>query len=480
MSSADQTAPPDSWAVPEAEKAIKISLVPPHSFPASSKTESFNPRMTYQLFEGEGIYGYKNLNVNLKFRQDDMSSSLSVKYDQKLAVASSSTAPDNDLKVDDVEGVLRGCLPDDTADELDLSESHFTPPGEPVNTYFRDETKFQIYRANFSDPRARELVRRTEILVLFFIEAGSTIDFDEDWVQNRWDLFTLYQILPDDKVSFIGFCTVYKNWYFTPGTAAITPANQTNGDTTDKATQFLDSINQGTDYSRSYRARISQFIILPPYQGNGHAKELYNTIIKTYLPDPELKEITVEDPSERFEDIRDIADYRRLTAANLITPDVVATLLQRGKKATLWLETQRQVAKMPRRQFMRIVEMCVFEAILNDDNADHVERHKFEVYVKERIYRHNKDILMQLERPERSEKLNETYANVEDDYIRLLRILGSSVVEKLIQSDDNPVTKVIAGKRQISTIQEDEEEGAQDEDEEMEELEPPSKKTRTA
>ena len=40
--------------------------------------------------------------------------------------------------------------------------------------------------------------------------------------------------------------------------------------------------------------------------------------------------------------------------------------------------------------------------------------------VKERLYRFNYEILSQLEPDERKQKLQETYANVEEDYKRLL------------------------------------------------------------
>ncbi|KAK6341220.1 histone acetyltransferase 1 [Orbilia brochopaga] len=476
----------EEWATLQANDAITISLVPPQSFPPGSSARTFHPAMTYQLFEGESIYGYKNLTVDIKFRQDDMSPSLSVKYDEKLSAAGSSTDTANEARVDEVEPILRALLPEDTPSKLDLSDTNFAPPGEQVNSYFHKGTKYQIYRANLSDPKARDLVHRTQILVLFFIEAGSIIDISEAWLQKRWDVFLLYETLPNDKLSFVGLCTIHKPWYFSPE-AEKASATHTNGETDgsiDKSTQFVDTIKQGTSFSRSYRARISQFIILPPYQRQGHAKELYNSIITTYLPDSDVKEITVEDPSDRFEDLRDIADYYRLKKAGLVTPDIIETLLQRDAKARLWVDTQRQVVKMPRRQFMRIVEMLMYEIILCHDEEEERKEQlaKFAIYVKDRLYRHNKDILMQLERNERSDKLNETYDNVRDDYGRLLRKIGSPAADRVpeLATSDQKDQKVISGKRSqrdISTIEEEEDE--EDEDEDVEELQPPSKKKRT-
>ncbi|KAJ6263266.1 Histone acetyltransferase [Drechslerella dactyloides] len=466
----------EGWAVPKANDAITISLVPPRGFPSSSSTvQTFHPAMTYQIFEGESIYGYKDLAVDIKFRSDDMSPSIAVKYDEKLEAAGTTA---NEVKVDDVEPALREYLPADTPSELDLSESNFAPPGEHVNTYFTETSKFHIYRANLSDKIAQDIVRRTQILAVLFIEAGSVIDLSEEGNALCWDVFFIYEILPNDKVSFAGFCTVHKYWYFLPEKTATIKANDANGETDEfeKGTKFRQAIMDNA-FTRLYRARISQFVILPPYQRQGHAKELYNTIITTYLADPLAKEIPVEDPSERFEDIRDIADYTRLKKAGLVTPAVVEMLLERGKKVRLWIDTQRQVAKMDRRQFMRIVEMLMLEAILDDTENDLEEqRDRLRIYVKERLYRQNKDILMQLERDDRKVKLHETYENVEDDYVRLLRKLDSKALNKLMELA-SASRSVISGKRaqsEISTIEEDEEG-----EEEEEELEPPSKRKRT-
>ncbi|KAK6543878.1 histone acetyltransferase 1 [Orbilia ellipsospora] len=454
----------DDWTVPKANDAIHISLVPPSSFPESQKTHSFNPALTYQLFDNETIYGYKNLSVDLQFRQDDMSPSLCVKYDEKLPTAGASSADaEDEEKIDQVEEILQGYLPSDTPSTLDLSPSSFTPPGALVNTYTRDNSTYEIYHSNLSDPQTRTLIHRMQILVLFFIEAGSAIDTQEEdeWLRNRWDVFLLYERLPDSKFSFVGYCTVHKYWYFTKS-----PNDTAAG------TEFSLDALQSQTFARQYRARISQFLILPPFQQKGHARELYAIIIKTYLAIEEVKEITVEDPSTRFEELRDVADFKRLKENNILSGDVPELLLLRQKPAKEWIETQRGIAKMPLRQFQRMIEMLLLAKIFQSEGGDvEHQKHRFELYVKERLYRHNRDVLVQLEKGERAEKLTETYMNVTVDYEFLLSKAGQKT------SFGDPARKIIAGKRpagNISTIVEDEEM----EEEEEEELEPPSKKMR--
>ena len=65
------------------------------------------------------------------------------------------------------------------------------------------------------------------------------------------------------------------------------------------------------------------------------------------------------------------------------------------------------------------------------------EYHLWQLFVKKRLYRHNKDTLMQLDRTERIDKLEEALGSVEADYARLLRAVekrsGARIVGSNIQ-----------------------------------------------
>ncbi|KAK6519666.1 histone acetyltransferase 1 [Arthrobotrys megalospora] len=437
----------DEWTVPQAASAIKISLVPPTSFPSSKSTESFNPKYTHQFFENEAIYGYKNLAVDVKFRQDDMSPSLNVTYDEKLSTTGGSNDTTDEVPVDEVEDVFKEYLPEETPQTLTLTPSTFKPPGTLVYTYPRTSSTYEIYHTNLSSPDARTLIKNSQLLVPFFIEAGSAIDLsdDDEYLRDRWDVFFLYEHLENDQFSFVGYCTVHKYWYF--------------------SFEGRDD----TEFPHQYRARISQFLILPPYQGKQHGQKLYNVIIKEYLASKQVREIVVEDPSEDFEKLRDLSDFKRLSKLSLINDEVAERLLER-KTSRDWIDTERAKAKMPMRQFQRMIELLLLEHILVKKGPDYNKQlDRYMTYVKERLYRHNKDILMQLEREERSEKLHETYGRVHGDYEAYLHKLGSDAVTEL-----PPSKKVVAGKRpfaMISTVDEEEEE-----EEEEEELAPSHKK----
>jgi histone acetyltransferase 1 len=51
----------------------------------------------------------------------------------------------------------------------------------------------------------------------------------------------------------------------------------------------------------SYKLRISQFLVLPPYQRLGIGSTLLENMYNFYLVDKKCTEITVEDPSEDFQ-----------------------------------------------------------------------------------------------------------------------------------------------------------------------------------
>lgn len=101
-------------------------------------------------------------------------------------------------------------------------------------------------------------------------------------------------------------------------------------------------------------------------------------------------------------------------------------------------------ARLPfQRQFLRIIEIMLLEQLKyrkNDPNAYKALRLQVRstlprpsqrtklwarLQVKERLYRFNYEILSQVEPEERKQKLQETYANVEEDYKRLLASTGS-------------------------------------------------------
>lgn len=284
---------------------------------------------------------------------------------------------------------------------------------------------------------------------------------DEEWTQARWRVFFLYPtshclvcqsvlILPHSyeklprspnantsSYSIVGYSTSYRFLTYVP--PAQKPSLQTF--TLPPPTPIHPA-------SLPSRARISQFLILPPHQHHSHGSHLFNAITRTFLADPTISEITVEDPNEAFDDLRDYCDYARLRANNTFSQITLSTSPPSGmshKQRVVptahlldvpLLESLRRKNKLAPRQFDRLVELYLLSLIPpykrqsgvarltqrgktkdDDDRAYYYWR----LLVKQRVYKKNRDVLVQLGRSERIEKVEQTVGEVAGDYERLLR-----------------------------------------------------------
>lgn len=206
------------------------------------------------------------------------------------------------------------------------------------------------------------------------------------------------------------------------------------------------------------RARISQFLILPSHQGHSHGTHLFTTITKTLLSTPTVWEITVEDPNEAFDDLRDYTDYTRLQANGTLSQVVLSTDLpptlttkrigSRVPTSKLLdlprLESLRHQNKLAPRQFARLVEMHLLSRIPPEvrqrgtarltqrgksTDSDDRAYYYWRLLVKQRVYKQNRDLLAQLERLERIDKVEQTVGELVGDYERLLQGLANRTVE---------------------------------------------------
>jgi len=65
----------------------------------------------------------------------------------------------------------------------------------------------------------------------------------------------------------------------------------------------------------TYKLRISQFIVLPSYQRLGIGSTLLENLYNFYLADKKCTEITVEDPSDDFQQMKDALDIKMIWKA---------------------------------------------------------------------------------------------------------------------------------------------------------------------
>ncbi|KAL1843797.1 hypothetical protein VTJ49DRAFT_7507 [Mycothermus thermophilus] len=446
----------DDWST-SSNDALLLTLVSPS--PSGPKTigHSFHPKFTYSIFgDSEEIFGYRDLEINLQYNASDLRPNLTISYSKKFPTVGETEATD-------IEGVLREFLPDvafqkksDFETAIKNVGADWTPPGKLCARFTTKESNFEVWKANLADPAVKQLVKRIQILVPLFIEGGTPIDVDTPDA-DRWTIFFLYEkkAASDDGSTpyvFAGYSTVYRFFVMLPkGSLTTSPSEE-----------VVEQAAQSQDFDLSQlpcRTRISQFIILPTFQGRGLGPRLYYHIYQNYLLHPQTVEITVEDPNEAFDDMRDVADLHFLRTMNdfrALRINTELTIPKHGPAPdnivdkAAW-EATRAKAKMAPRQFARVLEMDLMsrlpEAVRPGIEVPEGEEeaaatngkgkgkapvrprqtpeqeHEYRLWrllLKVRLYKHNKDALGELELPERIAKLDETVASVEFDYARLL------------------------------------------------------------
>jgi histone acetyltransferase 1 len=430
--------------------ALFLSLVAPSPSGIRTVGHSFHPRFTYSIFgDEESIFGYKNLEIHLRYNASDMRPNLSVTYSKRFPAVGETEAVD-------INAILREILPEvafqkkgDFETAIKNVGADWTPPGELAATFNSRGTTFEIWKGNLADPAVKQLVKRIQILVPLFIEGGTPIDLDDPDV-NRWTVFFLYQkkaATGDASANpyvFAGYATVYRFFFLQLPTPPPSPSEAD----VEKAV-----LSQNFDLSLlPCRTRISQFIILPPFQSKGLGPKLYSHIFKTYIAHPQTVEITVEDPNEAFDDLRDIADLhylRQLPEFQQLRLDTSITIPKTGPAPANLVDKAaydavRAKAKIAPRQFARVLEMHLMSqlpepvrpGIVPEEEEEEDEKKKkaarratkeqeheyrlWRLMLKKRLYKFNRDALGELEIPERIVRLNETVSSVEFDYARLL------------------------------------------------------------
>ncbi|KAI1757430.1 histone acetyltransferase type B catalytic subunit [Xylaria castorea] len=482
----------DEWTA-NANEALRISLVR-SSDSAIEKITSFGPKFTYPIFgEDERIFGYKNLKVNLQYDARNLRPHLSVSSSKKFNTV-------GEVEAVNVRDVMKEVLPGvafQTRSEYEKAlkdvPDTWTPPGTLVKTAEKGGETYEIWRGSLADPAVKQIIRRSQIMALLFIEGGSYIGLDVDdrddpeYSLAKWSVFFVYrkQVVPGatEKLEYIfqGFSTVYDFWMYQPPFPATARENKVP-----IQPKVDDSweLPRGDFANFARRARISQFLILPPYQGKGVGALLYNTIFDLYTADAATKEITVEDPNEEFDFLRDICDLKYLRKnvtefaalrvnCNVSIPNKGGLLrhntqISSGSSADAIvdmakLEEMRLKSKIAPRQFWRLVEMHLMSTLPTSvrpqadaesmkppaPKADQKVYTLWRLLLKQRLYRRNVLILGELEITERIIKLNETVNNVEWEYARIHERVEPKTAANLKRKLDGLAEKELPSSKKV-------------------------------
>lgn len=380
-------------------------------------------------------------------------------------------------ELDDANLLVALSSPKDFEAAVKQVPDSWTPPGALVTSFDTKDGQYEIWKGSLADPAVEQMVNRIQILVSLFIEGGTPIDMKSDPL-DRWAVFFLYHkqkvIGEPEKSSYVfaGYSTVYQFFLFHGPTPPTTPTKEKAA--IQLAANDAFELPKGETPFTEFpcRSRISQFVIIPPFQGKGTGARLYNTIFKHYLDAKQTVEITVEDPNEKFDDLRDTSDLaflRKIPEFNNLKINTGVAVDKKGPAPRdivdqKTLETLRFKYKIAPRQFARVTELqlmsrlpaSVRPGIEVQDSKKPVSKdqdHEYRLWkllVKQRLYKHNIDALGQLEKPERIEKLDETLANVEFEYARLLTLYdirnqkseaASNGKRKAIDDAEEPTSK---------------------------------------
>ncbi|KAL2832962.1 acyl-CoA N-acyltransferase [Aspergillus cavernicola] len=432
----------------DANDAVQISIVQADQQKPKTLGSSFHPQFTYPIFgEEERIFGYKGLIIRLRFAAHNLRPHVHISYDEKF------TAVDDAAPVD-INNALRDFLPEDAFSTLPEFENavqeedakDFVPPGKVAHSYFIGGRNYEIWAASLADPQARLLLNRFQIMTSLYIEGGLPLEInDPEWTLERWTVYFVYEKVEPptptgSQYSIVGYATTYRLWFY-------------QRDRSEKPTA-KDGPFPAPEPVRPRelpsRLRIAQFLVLPPHQGTGHGVNLYNTIHTACFNDPTIIELTVEDPNESFDVLRDSADFHILRPEFLkhnlnINPDPWSNTSKKTKRVPTssllpinLLNDIRANYKIEPTQFAHIQEMFLLGQIPikhrrkgganmsrllikkhKADNPDDRRYYWWRMLTKQRLYKRSRDMLIQLTMSERHHALEETVINVEDGYEQL-------------------------------------------------------------
>ena len=327
---------------------------------------------------------------------------------------------DNVLKTIADKLEIQLCQSLDEFRSLLSKEPQFKPYGQLIDKFSIDnQTKgdFEIFLADIMTPGFEAYHQRMQTFLWWFIDAASYIDVDDE----KWQYFVVYQKrYLNPKVSnghsanseeflycFVGYATVYH--YYA--------------------------------YPDRMRPRISQFLILAPFQRRGIGSRLLEAIYCHYKNDTKVFDITVEDPSDNFTRIRDFIDSKNCQKLKSFSEEN----LKKGFTKEMAEEAQKEL-KISQKQSRRVYEILRFRCT---DKSNAEEYKAFRLDVKQRLNAPLQKQIMDYNKIEklkkfpeqelalirqttipaldtRVEQLDKQYKELEDEYQRIVERLTIS------------------------------------------------------
>lgn len=309
---------------------------------------AFYPDVTYQVFGNmEKIFGYKDLIVKMYYTASSLKLYINISYSSKIDTEQFNIIPDNILEK------LKDYISPDFITNIDVfekclqDESSFKPYGYQLDRFVLningEEKIYEVFVVEDESSSFREYFNRLQTFVLWYIDSSNFIDFDD----TKWKIFIMYELFKNDNGDLcytpVGYSTIYE--YYA--------------------------------YPDKIRPRISQMLILPPFQRKGLCAKLLNSIYKHYTVKQDVIDITVESPNDEFQLVRDFVDVTNFH--NLKTFDK-----EKLKKLHYQeiVEEFKNLYKINQKQVRRVLEIVLLQLT---NRLDKDEYEKYKKFVKTRL-----------------------------------------------------------------------------------------------
>ncbi|XP_062199717.1 probable histone acetyltransferase type B catalytic subunit [Phragmites australis] len=346
----------------EANECMKVFLVRNPDEVGSVDSTSIQPFDLNHFFGEDGkIYGYKNLKINVWISEISFHGYAEISFEE---------TSDGGKGITDLKPVLQNIFGENLVEKEEFLQT-FSKECQYISNVVINGNVIKHDGSNESDPAveivqvelqgaAAFLYSRLVPLVLLLVEGSTPIDIGE----HGWEMLLVVKKPTQEssvsKFQLLGFAAVH-NFY---------------------------------RYPESTRLRVSQILVLPPYQGEGHGLCLLEAI-NSIAQSENIYDVTIEDPSDYLQYVRSSIDCLRLLTFDPIKSVLCATVSSLKEtnlsKRTCSLrmvppadltETVRQKLKINKKQFLRCWEILIY---LNLDSENQKSMDNFRACIYDRI-----------------------------------------------------------------------------------------------
>ncbi|KDP33753.1 hypothetical protein JCGZ_07324 [Jatropha curcas] len=344
----------------EANECIKIYLVSSEEQVGALDSFCIEPIDLNGFFDEDGkIYGYHGLKINIWISSITFHAYADITYESKSDGGKGITDLKSSLQrifaetlVDSKEDFLKSFSDESqlirsvvsTAEILQHkgSNGHI---GDSDSHLGADSSDLKVVRMVVGNASTGHLYSRVIPLVLLLVDGSNPIDVTDP----GWELYVLVQEKNDEK-----------------------------GDIEDKLLGFT-AVYRFFHYPDKTRLRLSQILVLPPYQHKGYGRHLVEVVSNVAISE-DVYDLTVEEPLDYFQHVRTCVDIQRLLAFDSIQ-DAINSAVSKLKQGKLSKKTHaprfmppptviedvRKALKINRKQFLQCWEVLIY---LGLDPAD--------------------------------------------------------------------------------------------------------------